>query len=255
MEVKVPKRYWIGFFVCAMLAVTLQSMAERTPADNAPIGSWSWRVVRFEYRLPRVADRIARQEPIKVVAIGSSSTSGGGASADKFTYPSQLEHEINFISTQSVTVLNRGVNGEDDSQMLKRFERDVIAQKPDLVIWQIGANDALRDHDLSEVAAGIENGIARLKSTGADIILMDLQYSPAMLEKNGTERMNALIAEAAARHHINVFHRFAMMRLWKEELGVSFSTMVAKDRLHMNDWSYGWMAKILAHTIVEAASR
>jgi acyl-CoA thioesterase-1 len=103
-------------------------------------------LTRLRGRLPRTAMRIARHEGLTVVAIGSSSTEGIGASTPAATYPSRVAAELaRRLPRQSVTVLNKGVGGETAIEMLARFDRDVFAQNPDLVIWQAGTNSVLRD--------------------------------------------------------------------------------------------------------------
>jgi acyl-CoA thioesterase-1 len=87
-----------------------------------------------------VAQRLADVESVKIIAIGSSSTAGAGASSRAFSYPSRLEVELRTrFPRASITVINRGVGGEEAPQMLARFARGVIAEKPDLVLWQVGS--------------------------------------------------------------------------------------------------------------------
>ena len=94
----------------------------------------------------RTARLLAAGQPLKIVALGSSSTSGAGASTSAASYPSRLavELERHFPDTRS-RVLNRGVNGDEAADMLARFDTAVIAEKPDLVLWQVGTNSVLRD--------------------------------------------------------------------------------------------------------------
>ena len=106
-------------------------------------------LVRLVNPLKRVAQRIAGGQPLTIVAIGSSSTAGAGASSPAMNYPSRLEVELKALFPRAdITVINRGVNGEESRDMLARFDRDVIAQKPDLVLWQVGSNSVLRDRPL-----------------------------------------------------------------------------------------------------------
>ncbi|PSJ19753.1 GDSL family lipase, partial [Halomonas sp. ND22Bw] len=84
-----------------------------------------------------------------IVAFGSSSTEGSGASSPSTTYPAQLQRDLAArlgamgSVHSSVTVLNRGKGGDDSEAMARRLERDVLADKPDLVIWQTGSNDPM----------------------------------------------------------------------------------------------------------------
>ncbi len=199
---------------------------------------------------------LASGAPLTVVAIGSSSTAGAGASSALATYPSQLAADLRErFPGHDITVLNRGVNGEETDNMMARFASDVIAAHPQLVIWQVGTNSVLRDRSLEKHAALLHDGIAQLKAIDADVVLMDLQYAPAVIAKPETDDMVEQITLAAKTENVDLFERFAIMRNWSEVQHLSFATFVAPDRLHMNDWGYGCVAKLLAGAIAEAATR
>src|SRR5262249_58286659 len=98
-------------------------------------------IARFDLPLPHLAHRLSAGMPAKIVAIGSSSTSGFGASSPAATYPSRLEAELRqHFPGHDLTVVNRGVYSEELPNMLARFDTAVIAQRPHLVIWQFGTN-------------------------------------------------------------------------------------------------------------------
>jgi lysophospholipase L1-like esterase len=200
--------------------------------------------------------QLARGTPITIVAIGSSSTAGAGASSVAMNYPSQLAADLREkFPGHDITVLNRGVNGEETDNMMARFAADVVAAHPQLVIWQVGTNSVLRDRSLEKHAELLHEGIAELKAINADVVLMDLQYSPAVLAKSETDGMIDQIALAAKTDNVDLFERFAIMRDWSETQHIGFDTFVAPDHLHMNDWGYGCVAKLLAGALAEAAMR
>jgi lysophospholipase L1-like esterase len=211
---------------------------------------------RLEYPLARVARHLESDRSIKIVAIGSSSTAGAGASSPEASYPSRLEAELNqHFLWQDTTVLNRGVNGEEAPDMLARFDASVIAEKPDLVIWQTGTNSVLRDHPLDPKATVLHEGLARLKAIRADVILIDPQYAPKVIAKPEAEGMVAQIAATAKEQSVDVFRRFSLMRHWYQNEHMPFDAFVSPDGLHMNDWSYACLAKRLSAAIAEAATR
>jgi acyl-CoA thioesterase-1 len=229
--------------VHASAALTIQCSA---PAE----------MVRLDHPLDRTQRRLAAGLPLTIVAVGSSSTAGAGASSPDHSYPSQLAVEFQqLFPGHPITVLNRGVNGEEAADMLARLDRTVLAEKPDLVLWQVGTNDALRDSDLQPVGAAIHEGLARLKASGADVILIDPQFAPQTIAKAETKGMVNLIASLAKQDNVDLFRRFAVMQNWSEASGIPFTTFVSPDNLHMNDWGYGCVAKILGHAIADAASR
>ena len=115
-------------------------------AARAPACAVIAEKARLDLPLVRTSRNLAAGLPIKIVALGSSSTYGAGASTSAASYPSRLAVELaQRLPGHEITVLNRGVNGDEASDMLARLETAVIAEKPDLVLWQVGTNSLLRD--------------------------------------------------------------------------------------------------------------
>jgi acyl-CoA thioesterase I len=230
--------------------------ATNQPAAPAPACSAPTELTRLVHPLTHTARRLASGAPLVIVAVGSSSTYGAGASSPAASYPSRLAVELKqLFPARDITVLNRGVNGEETAQMLTRFETGVIAAHPDLVLWQVGTNSVMRDHSLAAHGVLLREGIAQLKQAGADVILMDMQYVPKVLAKSETPGMEDQLAIAAKQENVDLFERFAIMRNWYEVQHIPFETFAAPDQLHMNDWGYGCVAKLLADAIAEAATR
>ncbi len=213
-------------------------------------------IARFDQRLSRVGLRLAGGVPIKIVAIGSSSTFGAGASSPANSYPSRLEAELRqHFPDHPITVVNRGVNGEEATDMVARFEKSVIAEDPHLVIWQVGTNSLLRDRPLDGRSHILQDGIAQLKSRRMDVVLMDPQYAPRVLAKAEHEAAVAQIAGVAKEQKVGLLHRYDMMRHWYETDHLAFETFVTGDGLHMNDWGYRCLATSLGAAIADAATR
>jgi acyl-CoA thioesterase-1 len=210
----------------------------------------------FDLPLRRTARQLAAGKPIKIVAIGSSSTAGAGASQPYNSYPSRLAAELarEFVD-HDFSVLNRGVNGDTATDMLARFERGVIAEKPDLVLWQVGTNSLLRGDPLAPHRSLLHGGIVRLKATGADIVLIDPQYAPRVIARPNADGMIKLLQETARFETVNLFRRFALMRHWHQVERMPFEAFLSPDELHMNDFSYGCVARALGSAIAEALTR
>jgi acyl-CoA thioesterase-1 len=116
-------------------------------------------LLRLDVPLERTARRLASSQIVVIVALGSSSTAGAGASSDAASYPSRLAMELSrYFPSQPITVLNRGVNGELAVDMLARFDRTVAAEHPDLVLWQLGTNAILRGHERWPSSSLIRDG-------------------------------------------------------------------------------------------------
>ena len=221
------------------------------PVCDSPID-----LVRLANPLPHLASRLAAGAPITIVAIGSSSTAGAGASSPVANYPSRLAVELQaHFPRNKITVLNRGVGGEEVRDMLKRFDRAVVAEKPDLVLWQLGTNSVIRDHPLADHGRAIREGVNRIKALGADIVLIDPQFAPKVIAKPEAEKMVGLIAVTAKTENVDLYHRFDVMRRWRDVDQMTFDKFVSPDGLHMNDWSYACLATGLGRAIAEAATR
>jgi acyl-CoA thioesterase-1 len=226
------------------------------PAESHPACKVVANLDRLDYPLARVARHLDEDRSIKIVAIGSSSTAGAGASSPEASYPSRLQAELTqHFLWNDITVLNRGANGEEAPDMLARFDTSVIAERPDLVIWQMGTNSVLRDRPFDPKATVLHEGLARLKAVHADVILLDPQFAPKFNAKPDAEEVVAQIAATAKEQSVDLFHRFALMRRWHQTDHLPFDAFVSPDGVHMNDWSYGCLAKWLSAAIVEAATR
>jgi hypothetical protein len=203
--------------------------------------------IRFKHPLSNLAKQFADKGPIKVVAIGSSSTKGVGGIVP---YPYRLEMAMRKRFKDShpglmIDVLNRGRGGQEAPLELDRFDTDVVAEKPSLVIWQVGTNAIFRSElfDVDDVAAKIATGLSQLHDLPMDVVLMDSQYAPAVTGKDKidlAERMMLLIAAAADRAGVNLFRRFDLMRRWRVDDDIAFEDMTWNGdnlNLHQNDWS------------------
>src|ERR1043166_8719587 len=232
-----------------------QAHAQAAPASPACIAPSD--LARFTHRLPRLAERVAQRLPITILAVGSSSTAGAGASSFMTTYPARLEALLRERTpgVDMINVLNRGVGGEEIRDMLARFERDVIAENPDLVLWQLGTNSVLRDHEISGNGALLTAELAVLKGTGADVVLINPQYAPKVLAHPAVDAMIELISVTAKAANVEMFDRFAVMKYWRETRELPFEAFLNPDLLHMNDWGYDCLAQLLATAIVDATTR
>jgi lysophospholipase L1-like esterase len=200
--------------------------------------------------LDRTAARLKTGGPLTIDAMGSSSTEGTGASTPAMSYPSRLEQELKErFPAITIRVINHGVGGQDVPEELIRLDRDVIAEHPDLVIWQVGTNAVLRRDDLSADEQLIRRGVGSIKEHGSDVVLMDLQYAPRVLARPALAPMERLIAEIAQEAHVGLFRRFEIMQEWDHTQQLAPAPMIGADGLHMTDASYACLANQLAEAL------
>jgi lysophospholipase L1-like esterase len=207
--------------------------------------------------LPHVAAKLASGQPVVIIAFGSSSTAGYGSSSPEFTYPSRLAAQLRRqYPTANITIVNAGVGGEDAPEMMKRLQRSVIDMHPDMVIWQVGTNAVLRNLDPNETATEVEEGVARIQAAGADVVLVDPQYSPRITERpESASRIVKLLGKIAQLRHVGIFPRFEVMRDWHEKQALPIDSFVINDGLHMNDWGYACFAQLLGDDIIKSVGQ
>jgi hypothetical protein len=215
-------------------------------------------LVRFKHPLPNLAQGLKNGGKIRIVAIGSSSTAGEGGIPP---YPCRLEMNLrDRFANPRIDVVNRGKSGEEATDELNRFDIDVFGEAPVLVIWQVGANAVFHGAPpLLDAAAAIGTGLVSLRGQPIDVVLMDLQYAPAMLQPattNAAETMVSLIATEAEKAGVNVFRRFALMKHWRDS-NTLFNRLIDptdNSQLHQSEWSSRCVAQALANAIAEAVN-
>ena len=119
--------------------------------------------------LPHLREALAARTEGLIVALGSSSTEGVMASDMAHSYPAMLQAALNeALPGAHIAVINRGVGGQDAPEELGRLETDVIAVRPQLVIWQVGANGAMRHADPVAFHHMVSEGVAQLRKAGIE---------------------------------------------------------------------------------------
>ena len=225
-------------------------------AEGSADGDFPAEFLTFKYPLPNFAAALRGKNPVKIVAMGSSSTAGR---EDVVPYPHRLEMYLRRkYANPRIDVINRGKGGEEAIEELLRFDADIFATAPSLVIWQVGTNAVFHKYDLNGVAAKVVEGLARLKGQPMDVVLMDPQYVTAMLlddKADASDRMVTLIAGAADKARVTVFRRWALMRHWHVQNDIPFDRMIDPtdpDKLHQSDWSTQRVSVALCEAISKA---
>ncbi|RZJ02502.1 MAG: SGNH/GDSL hydrolase family protein [Brevundimonas sp.] len=193
---------------------------------------------------------------LTILAMGSSSIQGHGASRPELSFVPLLEIGLERrLPGVAVTVINKGIGGETAMETAGRLEAEVAMAMPDLVIWQLGTNDVLRDRPLADVLADFHRGADILNRLGVDVLLIDPQRLPdETMDMNfkarnpGLDVMSRHIDAEAAASHYAVLHRFRAMQDWS---GLDRGG-VGPDDLHLNDGGYACWAAIAAEGLASA---
>ena len=221
-----------------LVAVVKGQAQESCPAVTAP-----------PIPLHKAKQTFARGKEVVIVALGSSSTEGWMASNVGNSYPAQLQADLTQAFPRAhFAIINRGVGGQDAKEELPRLQQDAVAVKPDLVIWQVGANGAMENSDPTQFKQRMTAGVNELKAAGVDVLLMDNQRSPAILASPEHAIIEQALADVGAATDVPVFSRGALMDAWKAA-GMPYGRFLAPDGVHMNDLGYRCLAEALANSL------
>jgi acyl-CoA thioesterase I len=199
--------------------------------------------------LPRVTAVLQGRSKIRVLAIGSSSTSGIGASSPRAAYPAQFEEILEkSLKGIDLEVINRGVPGEIAADTAERLKTEVEALKPDLVLWQVGTNDAMRGLPAADIEALVRAVVRWLNDGRADVVLVGLQYTPRLARDEHYRRIREALQAVAASENVLLVRRFdAMQFIARTKANLE---MLSADGFHLNDLGYHCMAEHVAQAVV-----
>jgi acyl-CoA thioesterase I len=194
---------------------------------------------------------VADERQLRIVAMGSSSTQGFGTTNPQYAYPFQLKLRLEAaMPGVAIHVFNKGIGGQDADEMTARMKSDVQPERAHLVIWQVGTNSAIRRVPPDQFAARLRAGIDIGKSLGANFVLMNLQYVPAVVALPDEEEYARVMADVAREKGAGLFNRFDIMRAWYKD-GMPYSQFVTSDGLHLNDFGQKCIGKLLSMAIID----
>jgi len=165
--------------------------------------------------LPKVAEAVKNARPLTVLVVGSRSSTI--LSSEASAYPARLQaalkEKLPSIPVNLSVELQNGKTAEEvDANLIKLVE----AKKPTLVIWQTGTVDAMRSVDPDDFRGALNEGVAALQNAGADVVLVNLQYSPRTETMISAPPYLDNMRVVAQQHSVPLFDRFAIMRHWND---------------------------------------
>jgi hypothetical protein len=202
--------------------------------------------------LERVSAAVAKDKTLKIVVLGGSSSTLPGPDGAKYAYPARLEVALRArLPAVNVTVAAETKPRQSASQAADSIDKLALDHKPNLVVWQAGTYDAVHGTDVEDFRATIADGVESLQASGADVVLVNMQYSPR------TESIVAVGAYAdgmrwvAREREVPVFDRLAIMRNWYES--GQFNLYAATKDLGMAKQVHECLGRALAALIIDAA--
>ena len=160
-----------------------------------------------ESPLPNVAAALQKRRTIRILAIGSSAGRRHGG------YTHRIERLLKqVLKGADIVIINRGVSGELAANAALRLKNEVAINEPDLVIWQVGTNDALAFVPIEELAETVTTTIRWLKEHNVDVVLAGLQYVERVSQDDNYYRVRELLRETAAKENVMIIRRYEAMQ-------------------------------------------
>ena len=208
-------------------------------------------LVQADAALPRAAAAIDKHHRLTVVVVGSASVMLPGPNGARVAFPARLAGALGArLAGVDLKVVPVAKPRQTAADMAGQFELILATEKPDLVVWQTGIVDAIRGVDVEEFRAVLSGGIEALHKGGADVVVMNMQFSPRTESMIAAGAYLDTMRFVALRREVPLFDRFAVMKHWSElgtfDLSSPTRTLDTAGRVH------DCIGRLLADLILQA---
>ena len=245
-------------FVLALLAMlafwsgTAAAEAPEAPAQSPPACEVPEWLLSGEGDLARVAAAIKDRHRLDISVVGSGSSVLSGPDGARFAYPARLQEALKeLLPGNEVTVTAHVQARQTTADMAAALGNIVAEDKPVLVIWQAGTVDALRGVEPEDFREQLERGIDTIEAANADVISMNMQYSPRTESMLGVAPYADVMHWVIQQRGVMLFDRLAIMRHWTDE-GI-FDLYAATKDYAMARRVHDCIGRALASQIITAA--
>lgn len=190
---------------------------------------------------------------LTIVALGGAATLGGPAQGDAFTYPSRLAARLTeAVPGLTIKIIVHAVPREPAAELQRNLDVELTADMPALVIWGPGASAAGRGDDLDTFIGDVAVAVGKIRSRGADLILMTLQYAPSVARVINLAPYRLAVIRAAELVGVPVLDRYELMRFWSDSDFLDLDATGAAERVKVARKLYDCMAETLTKGIIDA---
>ena len=198
--------------------------------------------------LPNVGKALAAHKTIQILAIGSASAASLGIDSGIKSYPVQLEDILKeALKGVDVDIINRGTGGEVAQTSADRIRSEVALTKPDLVLWQLGTNDALARVDSDQFIDVVKSTIDWLKSNDTDVVLVGLQYTTRFAKDESYYAIRAALDKIAKDENVLYVKRYDAMKFIAQTRAKVH--LMASDNYHLSALGTQCMAEHVARAM------
>jgi lysophospholipase L1-like esterase len=198
-----------------------------------------------DFALPGVAAALASRRTVRILAIGAAPGRIGRRGG---TYTASIERMLqNALKVTGIEIINRGVSGELAADAAARMRNEVALEEPDLVLWQVGTNDALAYVPADDFAATVKEQVEWLKAHKVDVVLVGLQFAPQMLRDAHYVDIRETLRRVAAEEKVIVVRFSEAMRILGQPGGEQ--SMPPAEEFERTEAGYNCLAQYVARAI------
>ncbi|WP_158808396.1 SGNH/GDSL hydrolase family protein [Beijerinckia sp. L45] len=251
-------RLWLGAAIacCVLLSTPAFAIdpipspaAQQTPPALSPQCDVPAADIAAPAPLPNVTKVLAEHGTLHILAIGSASSAGLGSTAGVKSYPVQISDILeSALKGVNVEIANRGVGGEVAQTSADRIRSEVALMKPDLVLWQLGTNDALSRVDPDQFTDVVKTTIEWLRDSGIDVVLVGLQYTSRFAKDESYDAIRQALQKIATDEKVLYVRRYDAMKFIAQTRANLH--LMANDNFHLSDLGNQCMAEHVARAMI-----
>lgn len=238
--------------LAAFISATAWTGPSGAGTERCPVPE---QMARPGWSLETARARIVADEPLRIVVVGTASSTSMGLSAPDRVYPERLADRLRAgLPGKRIEIVNRSKRGWTAVEMAKALPEIVRADRPTLVVWQTGTVEAVRGIDANELGDALLAGVEELRKAKVDVILMDSQYSPRTAALVNFRAYSHYMAWVSQSTDAELFRRFELMRGWVESGAIAFDDIVTTAQQKTADLAHNCIGSALAEMILDAVA-
>jgi lysophospholipase L1-like esterase len=199
--------------------------------------------------LPHLATALSEHRTLQILAVGSAALESLGESSGVKSYPVQIENLLKVaLKGVDVDVINRGTGGEVALTSAERIRSEVALTKPDLILWQLGTNDALARIDPDQFTDTVKSTVDWLKANNIDVVLVGLQYTTRFAKDEYYFAIKHALDKIAKDEGILYIKRYDAMKFIAQTRAKVH--LMTSDNYHLSDLGTQCMAEHVARAMI-----
>jgi lysophospholipase L1-like esterase len=205
-----------------------------------------------EIDLTHTTNELKDKHRLVISVLGTGSSSLPGPDGVHFAYPARLEDALKQqLPGNEIKVTAHVLPKQTAANMVGELDKILAEDRPNLMIWQAGTSDAINGVETEDFRSNLEDGLEKIQNAGADVILMNMQYSPRTASMLDVSAYADMMRRVAQQRNALLFDRLAIMQYWNDN--GTFDLYAATKKYDMARQVHECIGRALASQIINAA--